>query len=684
MKKILCTLLICFAGILLPFTSGRAYATGKNPDTIKEGAYEYTVTKTGDKPEVALTGWESRFDTGFGELIIPEKVSHKGISYTVTSIKSEAGFNSYNATVIDIPSTVTSIEAKSLFFETSGLSTPVKIFFRCPASAFDNVSTVDVNASAIESIIYVPKSELQEYRNIMGEKSRCLLSELKGETRNCCGIKVAAIGDADVIPSGFEYDGTYYKVTDEKKHEVSVIYVTLESGLIYNKIYEQYGEVEYAGRKWKVTKLEYHAYYLILAEIKLPSSIKTLAPECLGRYVKKADLSDTSIEVIPSDLFIDIAVYDTNMDQKPTVTSVVLPDCCKEIKSKAFYNCERLKNITVPASVEKIGNKAFPKKCKVHTASPDDVKITLKNGVLTVSGKGVMDADRKLSQEDRLKVKKIVIEEGVTSIPDYAFYDFNNVTKIKIASTVREIGTYAFGNTKIKYLTIPEGVVRLGDAMLSNCNLTSLKMPGSFDMVYNEELGFDDIGGSIKKVTFTTDLDPHVIKRINARSLYVSEADKLYSGIDGLIYTKDGKKLVAVPRMRKYPVIADGCEIVDIGAFLYDKWVGDDSYYALKNSLKTITFPSSVKQFKFFEDGIGTYLRVGYMDLASFKLKKVVLNMTSLDLDSARELWKAFSPSCGKALQKEFKKYGIKVDKKFLKNMPLVEGEYEREWIVPE
>ena len=63
------------------------------------------------------------------------------------------------------------------------------------------------------------------------------------------------------------------------------------------------------------------------------------------------------------------------------------------------------------------------------------------------------------------------------------------------------------------------------------------------------------VGASVKplkNVKFTTALDLGVANRMgDCENFEVSEGDKNYKSVDGMIYTKDGKTLVRIPLGRK-------------------------------------------------------------------------------------------------------------------------------------
>ncbi len=110
-------------------------------------------------------------------------------------------------------------------------------------------------------------------------------------------------------------------------------------------------------------------------------------------------------------------------------------------------------------------------------------------GVLTISGKGKMedfdswgpDAHRPPWNDDKEIVKNVVIEDGVTSIGNNAFYWCTSLTEISIPASVTSIGDYAFDNcTSLASVEIPKGVTTIGHGAFWNCiSLTEVSIPES-------------------------------------------------------------------------------------------------------------------------------------------------------------------------------------------------------------
>ena len=100
-----------------------------------------------------------------------------------------------------------------------------------------------------------------------------------------------------------------------------------------------------------------------------------------------------------------------------------------------------------------------------------------KNGDLTISGAGAMNdysygnSAPWHSQGYESKVKRAIINKGVTSIGDGSFDDCSSLTSITIPSSVTSIGQYAFsGCSGLTSITIPSSVTSIGDRTFEGCS----------------------------------------------------------------------------------------------------------------------------------------------------------------------------------------------------------------------
>lgn len=105
----------------------------------------------------------------------------------------------------------------------------------------------------------------------------------------------------------------------------------------------------------------------------------------------------------------------------------------------------------------------------------DNVTWTLdSNGLLTVSGTGAManySTEAPPWYLNRDKIKSVVIEDGVTSVGEVAFYDCGNLTSVTISDSVTRISRGAFREcVSLAVVNIGSGVITIGFSAFSHCD----------------------------------------------------------------------------------------------------------------------------------------------------------------------------------------------------------------------
>lgn len=104
-------------------------------------------------------------------------------------------------------------------------------------------------------------------------------------------------------------------------------------------------------------------------------------------------------------------------------------------------------------------------------------------GVLHISGSGTMKNYTYKSEMPWFKyidqINSVKVEEGVTSIGDYAFYGMPNMTEIQLPKGLKTIGGYAFKNsTKLNKVELPDTITKLGESAFYGCTgLTKINIP---------------------------------------------------------------------------------------------------------------------------------------------------------------------------------------------------------------
>lgn len=225
----------------------------------------------------------------------------------------------------------------------------------------------------------------------------------------------------------------------------------------------------------------------------------------VGDYAFRGCTSITSVTIPQSVTSIGTSAFDSC----GYLTSVTILDSAVSIGPKAFDSCGRLTNVSlgnnvtslgydaffacgltsiaIPESVTKIGTDCFKwsgldnvyitsveKWCEIDFAWPtfdssynlyvNDVLVTdlvIPEGVTSIPNYAFY----------MCKITSLTISEGVTSIGDYAFYECGRLTSVTMSDSVTTIGDYAFfENDNLLSITIGDGVTTIGASAFRNCS----------------------------------------------------------------------------------------------------------------------------------------------------------------------------------------------------------------------
>ena len=139
------------------------------------------------------------------------------------------------------------------------------------------------------------------------------------------------------------------------------------------------------------------------------------------------------------------------------------------------------------------------------------------NGILTISGTGTMDDyDNTIDNQSPWSsyraniINSIVIEDSVTSIGDYAFYECTGLTSVTIPNSVTSIGDYAFYEcTGLTSVSIPNSVTSIGDRAFTWCSgLTSVVWNAkNYADFASNNTPFYDLRSQITSFTFSNEVE---------------------------------------------------------------------------------------------------------------------------------------------------------------------------------
>ena len=113
---------------------------------------------------------------------------------------------------------------------------------------------------------------------------------------------------------------------------------------------------------------------------------------------------------------------------------------------------------------------------------------------MTISGTGQMDNWNYYSMPWKnyvLDIKKVIVQDGVTSIGSYAFdylqSECENLTEVILPNTITDIGKSAFcGCPVLSKISIPDSVKNIEEYAFSGCSFTDIRIPEGVTVIKAE------------------------------------------------------------------------------------------------------------------------------------------------------------------------------------------------------
>lgn len=184
------------------------------------------------------------------------------------------------------------------------------------------------------------------------------------------------------------------------------------------------------------------------------------------------------------------------------LSEVKIADSVKYIGQEAFYGCSFLKEIFIPKNVESIGYRAFGSCELLSTLDYDAVNCLC--GYYWDDNVNWFDNNTVIKTlyigSDVKKIPKIksiqtaIFKDGVTKIPNGAFYGFVKLTTVSLPETLTEIGVRAFYNCKsIREITIPARVTYIDYNAFENCESLEVLNFNAFNCDYYRRYGQDNV-----------------------------------------------------------------------------------------------------------------------------------------------------------------------------------------------
>ena len=463
MKKILSILFF----LCLAITKGWAYKwTDANGVTWYFGQNSYTIN--GESQSL----WTIYYATGYGQTItFPTTVYKDGEACTVGAIIDVDNYidgvyrNFYipNGSDVTLPASIKYIGSN--VFSGKFTAGTIKLNATTPPTLQNYQNNVG-NVFSPGVTVLVPATSLDAYHSatLWSDNAVRVISQTAKHTWN-----VNTVAEAD-------WSGLERKIGSENMRDVMSLTIngsinSYDLVVLRNKMFNLH-HLDLTNATFKASSYKFYEDYVTsddivaaaafcnqskLLSVKLPTSVTSIGANafayCTGLQTVEAQ---KKLETIGNSAF-----YKCNR-----LKEVKLPadGALKTIGEQAFYDCD-VSSISLPASLQTIGNYAFDSNALTSVKLPD-------NGSLLSIGEGAFAGCSLLTS--------INIPEGITTISSYTFNNCSKLNNISLPSTLTTIDYSAFyGCSSLTSISLPIKLSTIGYEAFYGSGLTELHLPAA-------------------------------------------------------------------------------------------------------------------------------------------------------------------------------------------------------------
>ena len=687
-------ILSLFAG--LTFASSATPATEVPAPTDEDSLFwETNSTVSGTQSGVTLT-----------QIVIP---AYRTDGTTVTSIAGSAFYLDGIVTSVVVPSTVTYIGSEA-FGENA--VTDIYFYGACPSFPYADVSEIfSTDDSSDREITFHCKSEYKDDFSSAVEEFYSFTINVEADV-TVTTDPIYTVSDEITFSFDKRDDGVYINGCKITGYNDGVELTLPTTATIDGQTYDVVGVAEKAfnGQNGDTSTTDTASLAKIM-KITVPEGIKTIETGAFSYVGQNSPQSFRLTEIVfndPDTKFVHTGTDQSfHMSSNPELKSVTLPANLTEITSSMFLNCTALTEMDIPATVTKIGQRAFegtgltkltfksttPATLEGYEKDPSTTTYPFEGCAnltiyvpaaslaayqtawaaiandVTIVGYGedgedpVIGTVPDFTQDSieyhvtkfdntaatgEVEVKYVAKNTGVLTIPETVTKDVNgkgftftvtgigakamdqsgyksssNSSSSYYFTTVNFPGTLTYirewgcaGLVSVQTIDLSETqITSIGDMAFNGCtNVETIKLPDTLANIGGKgELKRDDASiGSDEDVTISgvdagaesnakadgpeaapTQMAENVFRGCGKlKNFEVNETNQHFSVKDGVLFNKDGTKLIRYPMGKDAATYAipDGTEVIAEAAFMMPADAKNDG------ALKAVTFPASLKK----------------------------------------------------------------------------------------
>ncbi|MBO4803183.1 MAG: leucine-rich repeat domain-containing protein, partial [Muribaculaceae bacterium] len=590
--------------------------------------------------QAAVSNVSQAYECYSGDIVIPQTVTNNGNTYTVTSVASDAFYYGHYLSSVVLPSTINAIGSYA-FYDCTNLTSVnipegITAINYCTFGNCQSLPSITIPSSvtwiaqnAFVNCYQLTSINCRATTPPMCVDSSCFPSNCySNATLTVPSTALNNYKEADVWKNfsnivsrdyDFAYNNIYYRITGPNTAEVTYKDKNYNS---YSGTVNVPSTVTHNGATYTVTAVGRYAFYKSngLTEAILPNTVTMLD------YAAFADCSSlTSIE-IPSSVtelgefcFMSCAALEviringevTAIPRQcftycSSLHTLTWPSTIKVIGPYAFYECRKLGSLILPDDLETLQPYALAN-CSLLSGVTIPGKVSFVgqgvfSGCTGLYYFGVAQANQHYTAVDRC-----LMDISCDTLIAYPNLYSQNYT---IPNGVKVIGPAAFGSCdNLLNVTIPEGVTSIESVAFSGCsNLQSVSLSNSITNIGNSAFeGCENLPSFFIPANVTTIGVAPFGRCTNMTRIQVDDNNPNFIDDDGVLYTRDGTRLIQYPggRPDKHYSVLNTTSTIEELAFEYSPVI---SVY-LPKSLRNMgyeTFGSSQVERVVIDEGLDT------------------------------------------------------------------------------